>query len=395
DAVQEAGRVYGELVRMGAPLRYLDVGGGLGVDYDGTHSTNASSVNYDLQEYANNVVFHVKEMCDEMNVEHPDLLSESGRALVAHHSLLVTDIRDMDEGLDGVDPSPTVKDEHRVLRSLYSTWESVEEENLLECWHDANHSREEAVALFSGGVLDLRGRGRADELYRACCQRILGHVKMMEEVPEELQDLERQCCDIYFGNFSIFQSAPDHWAVDQVFPVMPIHRLQEEPTRRGVIADLTCDSDGVIDRFAGHSGGHQVLALHSPNDKPYVLGLFLLGAYQEILGDLHNLFGDTDAVHVDIDAEGNAVILDVDSHDSVTDVLGYVGFSRRDLLSKLRRAVEQALRDGSLSLRESRLFLSDYETGLAGTTYLEDEPDSPIHGFSLSPAPARSAEGTS
>ncbi|NNE44006.1 MAG: biosynthetic arginine decarboxylase [Gemmatimonadetes bacterium] len=376
EAAQEAGRVFGELVKLGAPLQYLDVGGGLGVDYDGTQSTNASSVNYGLQEYANNVVFHVREMCDEMGVDHPDLISESGRALVAHHSLLVTDVRDMDEGLDPEDPRPVAESEHRLLRSLYSTWESISDANLQECWHDANHSREEAVTLFANGVLDLRGRARADELFRACSARILKRVRRMREVPEEFDELERQCSDIYFANFSIFQSAPDHWAVGQVFPVMPIHRLDEEPVRRGVVADLTCDSDGLMDHFAG-SGERSVLRLHELNESPYYLGIFLLGAYQEILGDLHNLFGDTNAVHVDIDEDGAAVLLDVDGHDTVSDVLRYVGFERRTLMARMRRAVERALREGSLSLRESRLFLRDFEHGLSGTTYLEDESDDP------------------
>jgi arginine decarboxylase len=373
EAAQEAGRLYVELSKLGAPLRFIDVGGGCGVDYDGSQSTCASSVNYGLQEYANNVVFHIREMCDEAEVAHPDILSESGRALVAHHSVLVTDIRDVDEGLDHNGVDPVDEDDHRVLHNLYETWTANAPANLLECWHDANHAREQAVTLFANGVLDLRGRAQADHLYRACCARVLDHVRRLPEVPQELADLERLCCDIYFGNFSIFQSAPDHWAVDQLFPVMPIHRLGEEPSRRGVIADLTCDSDGVMNRFIGEPDGSHVLPLHPLEGNPYYVGIFLLGAYQEILGDLHNLFGDTNAVHVDIDEDGNVVLLDVVENDTVADVLGYVGFDRRDLLARVRRAVEAALKGGALTLRESRLFLHDYERGLAGTTYLEDE----------------------
>jgi arginine decarboxylase len=371
EATQEAGRLYGELVRLGAPLRYLDVGGGCGVDYDGTQSTNASSVNYDLQEYANNVVFHVREMCDEMGVRHPDILSESGRALVAHHSVLVTDVRDVDAGLDDEEPVPAAEDEHRVLHTLYETWKAIDDDTVLECWHDANHARQQAITLFANGVLDLRGRARADGLYRACCGRVLSVARRLEEAPEDLSELERLCCDIYFGNFSVFQSAPDHWAVDQVFPVMPIHRLDEEPARRGVLADLTCDSDGVMDRFTTAEEG-DVLPLHAPDGRRYYIGIFLLGAYQEILGDLHNLFGDTNAVHVEIDSDGRAVLEDVVEHDTVTEVLAYVGFERRDLRARVRRAVERALAAGTLSLAESRLFLRDYENALAGTTYLED-----------------------
>jgi arginine decarboxylase len=389
DAVQEAARVYVELRQLGAPLRYLDVGGGLGVDYDGSQSTSNASMNYDLQEYANNVVFHVREMCDEKNVPHPDILSESGRALVAHHSVLVINVPDMDEGLAGAPPSPVRPKDHRVLHSLYETWQSVSVENAQECWHDANFAREEAVQLFATGVLTLRQRARADGLYRACCARILGAVRRMDPPPDELREMERQFCDTYFGNFSIFQSAPDHWAVDHVFPVMPIHRLDERPTRRGIIADLTCDSDGRMDRFIGDSDDKPVLELHAPNDEPYFLAVFLLGAYQEILGDLHNLFGDTSAVHVSLDSDGYAALDDIVSNDSVADVLGYVGFERQDLSRRMRRAAERAVRRGKLSPEESALFLRDYENGLSGTTYLEEEPPA------AAPAPRFVAEKAS
>lgn len=394
DAVQEAARVYVELVGMGARLDYLDVGGGLAVDYDGSRSSSDSSMNYDLQEYANNVVFHVREMCDEKNVPHPNLVTEAGRALVAHHSVLVFDVPDVDQGLNGAIAETVPEGSHRVLHSLYETWESIEGRNIVECWHDVNYTREEAVKLFAGGVIDLEEKARVDNLYRACCRRILEVTRGLPEVPSELEDLERRLCDIYFGNFSVFQSAPDNWAVDQLFPVMPIHRLGERPVRRGIIADLTCDSDGVIDRFIGRPQAKRVLELHAPDGEPYLLGVFLLGAYQEILGDLHNLFGDTNAVHVSLDAEGNPIVEDVVQHDTVSDVLGYVGFARRDLLTRMRRAVEQALRAGRLSLKESALFLKDYESGLAGTTYLEggagDDAETPER-----PAPEEAADHAS
>jgi len=379
DAVQEGARIYVELVRMGAPLKYLDVGGGLAVDYDGSRSTNHYSMNYDLQEYANNVVFHIREMCDEKDVPHPDILSESGRALVAHHSVLVLDVPDVDEGLPRDLPAPLAPDEHRILKALAETVDAVGADTYAECWHDANHARSEAVQLFRLGVFDLAQRARADELFRVCCGRILDVIQDLdpEEIPEELADLERRFCDIYFGNFSVFQSAPDHWAVDQLFPIMPIHRLSERPDRRGVLADLTCDSDGLIDRFIGNPDERTVLPLHSLNGGPYYVGIFMLGAYQEILGDLHNLFGDTNAVHVSIDEEGSPVLADVVEHDTVTEVLGYVGFDRRYLLSRMRHAVERALRRGTMGLSESALFLRDYEHGLAGTTYLEEAPAVP------------------
>ncbi|MBZ0268559.1 biosynthetic arginine decarboxylase, partial [bacterium] len=375
EAVQEGARIYVELARLGAPLGLMDVGGGLGVDYDGSRTTNQSSMNYGLQEYANNVVYHIREMCEEADVPHPHILSESGRAVVAHHSVLVCDVPDMDPGLPRTVPDAVDDDEHRVFHALYDTWKSVDRETAVECWHDANHAREEAVALFAHGVLGLPERARADNLFRACCSRILEVVRELDEderIPE-FDDLERRFCDIFIGNFSVFQSAPDHWAVDQIFPVMPIHRLDEEPTRLGIVADLTCDSDGVIDRFIGSADERAVLPLHSLDDRPYLLGVFLLGAYQEILGDLHNLFGDTTAVHVSLDEDGQPVLADVVEHDSVTDVLRYVGFERSHLLARVRLAVEAALRSGSMTLAESALFLKDYERSLAGPTYLEED----------------------
>jgi len=386
DSVQEAARVYVELRDLGAPVRYLDVGGGLGVDYDGSQSTGHSSMNYDLQEYANNVVFHVREMCDEKGVEHPDILSESGRALVAHHSVLVVNVPDMDEGLGEWPPEPVRRKDHRILKALYETWKSVSEDNAHECLHDANFAREQAIGLFASGVLTLRQRARADSLYRACCARVLESFRRMDPPPEELAELERQFGDTYFGNFSVFQSAPDHWAVDHVFPVMPIHRLDERPRRRGILADLTCDSDGRIDRFVGELEDKRVLELHAPNGSPYYVAVFLLGAYQEILGDLHNLFGDTAAVHVSLDDDGYVALDDVVAQDSVADVLGYVGFNRQDLTRRVRRAAEHAVRLGKLSPEESALFLRDYESGLSGTTYLEDEP------AVSAPAPRTAAE---
>jgi arginine decarboxylase len=400
DAVQEGARVYVELARYGAPLQYLDVGGGLGVDYDGSQTTNQSSMNYDLQEYANNVVFHIREMCDEKDVPHPHILSESGRAITAHHSVLVFDSPDMDRGLPRAVPESISEDEHRVIHALYETWGLVSADNALECWHDANYARDEAMALFAHGVFDLEDRARADVLFRACCSRILDVVRTMDEdeLPEEFQDLERRFADIYFGNFSIFQSAPDHWAVDQLFPIMPIHRLAEKPDRHGIVADLTCDSDGVIDRFIGIPRERKVLPLHAPDDRPYYLGIFLLGAYQEILGDLHNLFGDTNAVAVELDEDGGTQLSDVVEHDSVADVLRYVGFERRDLLRRLRGAVERALKAGDIDLKQSAMFLRDYERGLSGPTYLEEDggDEAPAeNGFGAAPeAAGRDLSGT-
>jgi arginine decarboxylase len=374
DALLEASRMFVEITRMGAQLRFLDVGGGLGVDYDGSKSASDSSANYGLQEYANDVVFHIREICDEQGVPHPDILSESGRALAAHHSVLVLNVPDMDEGLSREPPDePQPREANRAIRSLYETWRSIRPDTVQESWHDANYAREEAATLFRHGILGLEGRARVDHLYRACCAKILQIVRGMENVPEELRGLERRFCDTFYGNFSVFQSAPDHWAVDQLFPIVPIHRLDERPTRRGIIADLTCDSDGKIDRFIGVPHEKAVLELHELQGEPYYIGIFLIGAYQEILGDLHNLFGDTNAVHVSVDVEGKPILDDVVEQDTVADVLGYVGFDRRDLRARVRRAVERALQRGNITLKESALFLRHYENGLSGTTYLEEE----------------------
>lgn len=394
DALLEASRMYVEITRMGAQLKYIDVGGGLGVDYDGSKSTNDSSANYDLQEYANDVVFHIREICDEQGVKHPDILSESGRALVAHHSVLVLNVPDMDEGLSTEVPQePLARESNRAIRSLYDTWRTISPDNLQESWHDANYAREEAATLFRHGILGLEGRARVDRLYQACCSKILQIVRTLDSVPDELRGLERRFCDTFYGNFSVFQSAPDHWAVDQLFPIMPIHRLDERPSRRGIIADLTCDSDGKIDRFIGVPEEKSVLELHAMNGESYYIGIFLIGAYQEILGDLHNLFGDTNAVHVSVDVEGKPILDDVVEQDSVADVLGYVGFDRRDLRARVRRAVERALQKGNITLKESALFLRHYENGLSGTTYLEEESPEESLGELVQSGGAAAASG--
>jgi arginine decarboxylase len=265
------------------------------------------------------------------------------------------------------------RESNRAIRSLYETWRAINPDNVQESWHDANYAREEAVTLFRHGILGLEGRARVDHMYQACCAKILNLVRQMDPVPDELRGLERRFCDTFYGNFSVFQSTPDHWAVDQLFPIMPIHRLNERPTRKGIIADLTCDSDGKIDRFIGIPREKSVIELHPLNGEPYYIGIFLIGAYQEILGDLHNLFGDTNAVHVSVDVEGKPILDDVVEQDSVADVLGYVGFDRRDLRARMRRAVERALQRGNITLKESALFLRHYENGLSGTTYLEED----------------------
>jgi arginine decarboxylase len=370
DALREAGRVFAGLHEMGARPRYLDVGGGLGVDYDGSQTNFHSSMNYSVQEYANDVVASVQEACDSKGIPHPDLVTESGRAMVAHHSVLVFDVLGVHEMLSGKPPEPVHADDHKVIRDLAEVYASISQKNVQEAYHDSLQLKEEAATLFSLGYLDLRARARVERLFWDCCERILRITRELSYVPDDLEPLEKGLADTYYGNFSVFQSAPDHWAVKQLFPVMPIHRLEEKPTRRGVFADLTCDSDGKIDRFIDPRDVKDVLELHPWNGQPYLMGVFLVGAYQEILGDYHNLFGDTDAVHVRLGADGRYEVEHVVEGDAVTDVLRYVQYDRGTLIERVRRTIEIAMREGQISLEDSARLRRRYEEGLSEYTYL-------------------------
>jgi arginine decarboxylase len=371
DALREASQIFVGLHDLGCAPRFVDVGGGLGVDYVGSKTSFHSSMNYTMQEYSYDVVAALQEACDQRGVPHPEIVSESGRALVSHASVLIFDILGVDGPLRRTIPSPPTHAEHKVIRDLWEVWSAIEPGNVQEFFHDAVELKEEATSAFSLGYLDLSARARAEEIFWSCCEKILGLLPSLERVPEELEGLERQLADTYYGNFSVFQSLPDSWALDQLFPVMPIHRLEEEPTRRGIFADLTCDCDGKIDRFIDLRGERRVLELHEPNDRPYYVGAFLVGAYQETLGELHNLFGDTDAVHVRIDSGGRYSIQQVVEGDSIEEVLSYVQYDRRDLSERVRRAIEVALRKGDITLEESALLRRRYEQGLSGYTYLD------------------------
>jgi arginine decarboxylase len=371
DALRESTRIFVELHALGANMRFLDCGGGLGVDYDGSQTNFHSSVNYTLQEYASDIVSQVAEACNVANVPHPDIVTESGRALVAHHSALIFNVLGTNEIIDGQTPAPLEGSEHKVIQQLYETYEGVSRKNFQEAYHDALQIKEEAITAFNLGVLDLKARARVEQLFWATCERILKVVRDLPYVPDELEGLERQLSDTYYCNFSLFQSVPDHWAVRQLFPTLPIHRLNRPPTRRAVLADLTCDSDGKMDQFIDLRDVKHTLELHSPNGEPYYIGSFLVGAYQEILGDLHNLFGDTDAVHVRLDGDDYRVEHVVEG-DSVSEVLSYVQYSKDDLVSRVRRAVEVALREKRLTMAESGRLLRRYEEALEGYTYLTE-----------------------
>jgi arginine decarboxylase len=370
DALREASHIFVGLHQMGAQPHLVDVGGGLGVDYDGSQTNFHSSKNYSAQEYANDVVAAVQSACDEAEVPHPDLVTEAGRWMVAHHSVLVFDVLGVNEVRAG-QPEPVDEKDAKILRDLDEVRQTVSRKNVRECYHDAVQLKEDASTLFSLGQLDLRDRARVESLFWDCCQKILKIVRDMPFVPEDLEDLEKGLADTYYGNLSVFQSAPDHWAVKQLFPVMPIHRLDEKPTRRGVFADLTCDSDGKINQFIDQHDVKDVLELHPWNDEPYLIGMFLLGAYQEILGDLHNLFGDTDAVHVRLEEDGHYVVDHVVEGDEVSDVQAYVQYEHRALKEKVRRITEDALRRGAISLEESTRLRRRYAQGLQEYTYLD------------------------
>ena len=372
NALREAGRYFVEIVKLGAPLKYFDAGGGLGVDYDGSQTNFASSMNYTLQEYANDLVFSLLEICEAAAIPPPTIVTESGRAVVAHHSMLVVDALGIGEFDVGKAPEHLPENASRVVRNLYDTWRDISTKNVREAYHDALEYREEALSLFMLGSLSLPERVVAEDIFWAICQKILKLVRDMRDVPEEFEGLERTLSDTYFCNFSMFQSLPDIWAIDQLFPIMPIHRHTEEPTRRAVLADITCDSDGKIDHFIDRRDIKNVLELHPPMPgDEYYLGVFLAGAYQEILGDLHNLFGDTNTVHVSLAPGGGYQIEHVVTGDTVTDVLKYVSYAREDLVARVRRFAEQAVRASGMSLEETRSLLRMYEEGLSGYTYLE------------------------
>jgi len=370
-AVIEAARIYVDLKKLGTGLSYLDVGGGLGIDYDGSQTDFESSVNYTLEEYARDVVYHIQSICDEGEVPHPNIISESGRAVAAYHSVLVFNVLGV-SGFGEADlPASLPEDSEQPLMDLFETNRSITKKNLLESYHDAQQALDSALNLFSLGYLTLQQRSLAENFYWAICRKIHKYAKELDFFPEELEGLDGMLSDTYFCNFSLFQSMPDSWAVKQLFPIMPVHRLNESPTRQGVLGDISCDSDGKFDQFIDRRDVKKTLPLHALNGGSYILGAFLLGAYQEILGDLHNLFGDTNAVHVNLDEHGDVVLETVIQGDTVREVLNYVQYSVQSLVDAFRKDVELAVREQRIGYEESGRLLRFYEEGLQGYTYLE------------------------
>jgi arginine decarboxylase len=369
DAIREASQIYVELAKLGANMQYLDVGGGLAVDYDGSKTNFHASKNYSMQNYAYDVVAEVKEACEEKGLPVPTLVSESGRAIASHQSVLVFDVLGTSD-VSSETPAPAQDKEHLIIRNLYETYQSITVENYQEMYHDATQFKEEAISLFGFGYLSLTERARAERIFWSCCRKIQAIVRQQEYVPDDLEDLEQIMSSIYYVNMSIFQSAPDIWALDQLFPILPIHRLDEEPTERGTLADLTCDSDGKIDQFIDLRDVKSVLELHALNPgQPYYLAMFLSGAYQEVMGNLHNLFGDTNVVHIKLTHKGYE-IEHVVKGDTMKEVLGYVQYDSEDLIENMRRRTEQALQDRQITLQESQMLLQNYEQSLSQYTYL-------------------------
>lgn len=374
NAVREAAHLYCGLRAIGClDLNHIDVGGGLAIDYDGSQSNFHSSMNYSMQEYANDVVSVLQDICDELSQPHPHIISESGRALVAHHVVLIFDVLGANElGIkDEARIEKPTDDDHLIVHTMHEAYSSVSAKNAQECFNDASTAKDEAIALFSHGVIDLESRARIDELFWATCKKILKVIRTVSYVPEDLSNLNKMLSDTYYCNFSVFQSMPDAWAVGHLFPVVPIHRLKEAPSQEAILADLTCDSDGKIDQFIDLRDVKRTLRLHKLHENhPYYLGAFLVGAYQETLGDLHNLFGDTNVVHVSMGDDGRYILDHVVAGDTVSEVLSYVEYDRIDLMRRVRDTVELAVRHGEMTLEQSAELMKRYEDGLSGYTYL-------------------------
>jgi arginine decarboxylase len=370
--VQEACRYFVDLVGEGAPLTYLDLGGGLAVDYTGAATNETHSKNYSLDEYCIDIVEGIGESLDSYGVAHPTIITESGRATVAYSSVLLFNVLDVSRFRAATIPQQLPDECSDYLRNLFQTLEQLTASNVQESCNDAVHYREEVRRMFRQGLVQLRELALADIFYLEVLQRTRELLPSLPRIPPELQDLDQALADIYYGNFSLFQSLPDSWAIDQLFPVMPIHRLGEQPDRTAIIADITCDSDGKIDHFASATGESRTIALHrfDPGQE-YYLGVFLVGAYQETLGDLHNLFGDTHVASVRIDERGGFEFVEEIVGDSIGDVLSYVEYNPKELYEQFRVAAEAAVKSGEIDLAMRREMLQAFNSSLNGYTYFE------------------------
>lgn len=372
-ALREASQFYVQLHQMGYNVEYVDCGGGLGVDYDGTRSSNSeSSVNYSIQEYVNDCIYTFVEVSEKNNIPHPNLITESGRSLAAHHSVLIIDVLETASLPEMNEAWEPTAESHQLVKDLYEIWDHLNKKTMMEDFHDAEQIREEALELFSHGIVDLRTRAEIESMYWSVCREINSLAKQQKHVPEEMKGLDKLLADKYFCNFSLFQSLPDSWAVDQLFPIMPIQRLTERPTRSATLQDITCDSDGKITNYVANSSISHILPVHTlKRSEPYFLGVFLVGAYQEILGDLHNLFGDTNAVHISVSDDNNYHIDQIFDGETVAEVLDYVQYDPKKLVRTLETWVAKSVKQGKITLEEGKEFLSNYRSGLYGYTYLE------------------------
>ena len=372
NALTEAGQYYVNLRKMGHNIEYVDCGGGLGVDYDGTRSSNSeSSVNYSIQEYINDCVYAFTDVANRNDIPHPNIITESGRSLAAHHSVLVIDVL-------GAASLPVMPEEfeakdtdHKLVKDLYEIWCNLTPKTMLEDWHDVDQIREDSLDLFAHGMIDLKTRAEIEAMYWSVCHEINGLTRGMKHIPDELRGLDKLLADKYFCNFSLFQSLPDCWGIDQLFPIMPIQRLDERPSRNCTLQDITCDSDGKISNFVAGGTLSNVLPVHAlRKNEPYYIGVFLVGAYQEILGDMHNLFGDTNAAHISVKDDTYHIDQLIDG-ETVEEVLEYVQYNPKKLVRQIEQWVTKCVKEGKISLEEGKEFLSNYRSGLYGYTYLK------------------------
>lgn len=370
-ALREASQFYVQMHKMGFPVEFVDIGGGLGVDYDGTRSSySESSVNYSIQEYLNDSISIMVDASNKNDLPHPNVITESGRSLTAHHSVLIFEVLETASITQMEEEFEVSEEDHELVKEIYQIWENLNQNRMMEAWHDAQQIREETLELFSHGIVDLKTRSQVERLYWSVTKEINTIASGLKHVPDEFKKLDKLLADKYFCNFSLFQSLPDSWAIDQIFPIMPIQRLDERPDRMATLQDITCDSDGKIANFVSTRNVSHDLPVHSIKKDAYYIGVFLVGAYQEILGDLHNLFGDTNAVHVSVNEKGYEIDQIIDG-ETVAEVLDYVQYSPKKLVRTLETWVTRSVKEGKISVEEGKEFLNNYRSGLYGYTYLE------------------------